>query len=365
MENVTLTTGSILAKNLNSVKFSLLLIICLATVILNLFILLSIFLYKSMRNYLNYQFASIAFADLIVGLIAMPSLLIPTLYDYWPFGRGLCILWCISDFFGCNVSSLSLVMISLYRLKCIKKPFMKKSIERKLQIMSLAVIWIVPFICWTISIIVIQLRTDSYLYMNPNQCYFMYSFTYVMIADTLSYLLPAIVLILIQFMIFFSIKNHTKRVEPIIMPKNYTVFIIRMNQEVVGPVINNDNRAVVYQNDINRPQKKNISLGKKSVRMVQNEKAFRALMLISTVYMILWTPWIIIWPIQAYCGCAPNWFYETTYWMQYCNSLSNPIALIAGHSTFRESIFKLLKICNIMPKIRKGISKLNSFRNIS
>jgi hypothetical protein len=82
--------------------FSILIIT--ATIVLNLFIIIIVIIDKSMRNYTNIQFASVSLADLLVGIIAMPLMVITQLYLYWPLGADWCIMWCIGDFVGGNVS---------------------------------------------------------------------------------------------------------------------------------------------------------------------------------------------------------------------------------------------------------------------
>ena len=80
------------------------LLVITATILLNLFILIIVIIDKSMRNYTNIQFASVSLADLLVGALAMPLMLIAQLYKYWPLSADWCIVWCIGDFIGGNVS---------------------------------------------------------------------------------------------------------------------------------------------------------------------------------------------------------------------------------------------------------------------
>ncbi len=63
------------------------------TISFNIFIILTVLFDKSMRNYTNIQFASMSFADILIGSMAMPFLLVLTLYGHWPLSNEYCILW--------------------------------------------------------------------------------------------------------------------------------------------------------------------------------------------------------------------------------------------------------------------------------
>lgn len=68
----------------NLFTFIVSILVIIITILLNLFILIIVIVDKSMRNYTNIQFASISLADLLVGALAMPFMLISYLYNYWP-----------------------------------------------------------------------------------------------------------------------------------------------------------------------------------------------------------------------------------------------------------------------------------------
>ncbi|CAF2750642.1 unnamed protein product [Rotaria sp. Silwood2] len=75
----------------------------------------------------NYYIASLAFADLLVGLIAMPFGFIFTMTDdeYWLFRRHLkfvCDFWHSTDIFASTASICGLTTIGLDRYVAITKP---------------------------------------------------------------------------------------------------------------------------------------------------------------------------------------------------------------------------------------------------
>jgi hypothetical protein len=67
--------------------------------------------------------ASLACADLFVGLIVMPFAIIQVIYgDYWPFGKTYCDLWHSIDVCASTASILDLCVIALDRYSAITNP---------------------------------------------------------------------------------------------------------------------------------------------------------------------------------------------------------------------------------------------------
>jgi hypothetical protein len=75
----------------------------------------------------------------------------------------------------------------------------------------------------------------------------------------------------------------------------------------------------------------------------KNKKVFRTLLFVTMYLIIFWLPWIISWPIDAYCKCVPLNFYTLTYWMEYSNSLINSIILIISNQNFRKKLIDIFK----------------------
>lgn len=374
-------------------------LVIFVTVCLNLFIVFTVITDKSMRNYTNIQYASMSCGDILVGSIAMPLMLVSTLYDSWPFNENMCILFIIGDFVGGNISMLLLMIIAYHRLRCIRKPFgMINMSQIELFIPSLF-IWPVVFLFWTIPTILIVKNSRRKKYMNPRDCYFMFSFEYVLVADLMAYLIPIFALIFFQVSIYFALKKRKKFMNP----KNFNKLIkndqiendlsvisnistnslpeskpekflrkkiffhrsntVNMTNEpkkkhsskechvMEGPVSSNtDSTENVSFKFIKRKNSENLHLRKVvqnqhhmlfSNNYKKNKKAFRTLTFVTTCLVILWLPWMVSWPIDAYCNCIPRKFYGLTYWMEYLNSLFNSVILIFANQHFRRKFLYL------------------------
>ena len=129
---------------------------------------------------------------------------------------------CISDFVGGNISIIYLVVISYHRLQCIRDPYGNKKISLKDSLKPSMIIWPLVFIFWALPIILIIKNYElTKNYMNFKHCYFMYTFEYVIIVDLVAYVLPAIMVIILQVLIYSSLKNKNKLVGPILNKLNY------------------------------------------------------------------------------------------------------------------------------------------------
>lgn len=348
----------IIMHDQNIYLFVGLIIVIVLTVVSNLFVLLTVICNKKFQNYINIQYASMAVADTFVGVIPMTSLLISTMYGFWPLNDSLCILWCIFDFVCCNVSSLNIVSISFYQLKCIVKPFKTVSKSYRLEIVTVLLIWLIPFTFWTTSIVLIiykyKYTTD---YMDPYQCYFMYSPLYVLLADSIFYLLPAVLIALAQVLIYFALKRKSNKLlsrngqdnqktinkeikakceVSVIEADQKTDFKTKMTSEIaksseaalnkkfsngkenVESNLKNNNEnanssvidldefgdSVLYDvnmENLDEIKHKNVSKGKKSqekmrkLKLEKDQRAFRVLFFVASSFLLLWLPWITVW----------------------------------------------------------------------
>ena len=173
-------------------------LVIIITVSLNMFIIFSVVFDKSMRNYTNVQFASMSIADTLVACIAMPLLLAShSVHGNWPYNENICVLFIIGDFVGGNISIITLTMISWHRLDCIRKPYQvqkNKSIVDYLQ--PAFIVWPLVFSFWTIlAIYIVKVHNR---FMRLEDCFFMYSFEYVIVVDLFAYVLPICLLVYFQ-----------------------------------------------------------------------------------------------------------------------------------------------------------------------
>jgi hypothetical protein len=186
------------------------------TIALNLFIIIAVITDKTLRNFTNIQFASMSCADLLVGSIAMPSMLILTLYGHWPLGDNLCIVFILGDFIGGNISIVTLTIISHHRLRCIQRPYGMKKYTTFEMLLPALIIWPLVIAFWTLpTMMIIKNQKYRSMYNNLRYCYFIFSFEYVLLVDLIAYVVPICMLIYFQVSIYFALKSKKNLIKPI------------------------------------------------------------------------------------------------------------------------------------------------------
>ncbi|XP_038061662.1 probable G-protein coupled receptor No18 [Patiria miniata] len=55
-----------------------------------------------------------------------------------------------------------------------------------------------------------------------------------------------------------------------------------------------------------------------------NRRTARALGIIVVLFLICWLPFVVLFPINAFCNCVPVKLYDASYWLAYLNSTLNP-----------------------------------------
>jgi len=125
-----------------------LLVLCLLTILGNLLLIYTVIREHALHTSTYYYILSLAFADLLVGLIVMPFAFIFEMTDdeYWLFPRHLrfiCEFWHSIDIFSSTASIFGLSAIGLDRYVAITKPIAyPNSFISKRWYYMLSLIWI-------------------------------------------------------------------------------------------------------------------------------------------------------------------------------------------------------------------------------
>uniref|UniRef100_A0A0K0F103 Dopamine D2-like receptor (inferred by orthology to a D. melanogaster protein) n=1 Tax=Strongyloides venezuelensis TaxID=75913 RepID=A0A0K0F103_STRVS len=121
--------------------YLLLAIFPISCIIGNILVILAVLTTKTLQTPTNYLLMSLAFADLLVGIVLMPLNIYLSINQLrWELGPEYCQLYCILDVAVSTSSIIHLVLISFDRLVAATKPAEYKSIKHKNRIYRLIVV---------------------------------------------------------------------------------------------------------------------------------------------------------------------------------------------------------------------------------
>ncbi|TNN26040.1 Muscarinic acetylcholine receptor M5 [Liparis tanakae] len=145
-------------------------IVSLITVVGNVLVLLSFKVNSQLKTVNNYYLLSLAFADLIIGVLSMNLYTTYILMGYWSLGNLACDLWLAVDYVASNASVMNLLVISFDRYFSITRPLTyraKRTPKRAAIMIGLA--WLVSFILWAPPILCWQYFVGE-RNVPPDQC---------------------------------------------------------------------------------------------------------------------------------------------------------------------------------------------------
>ncbi|XP_063297844.1 muscarinic acetylcholine receptor M3 [Pelobates fuscus] len=128
--------------------------IAIVTIIGNILVILAFKVNKQLKTVNNYFLLSLAFADLIIGVISMNLFTTYIIMDHWAMGSLACDLWLMIDYVASNASVMNLLVISFDRYFSITRPLTyrtKRTTKRAGIMIGLA--WSISFILWAPAIL--------------------------------------------------------------------------------------------------------------------------------------------------------------------------------------------------------------------
>ncbi|XP_078261193.1 muscarinic acetylcholine receptor M3 isoform X2 [Rhinoraja longicauda] len=187
-------------------------ILSLVTIIGNILVMVAFKVNKQLKTVNNYFLLSLAFADLIIGVISMNLYTTYIIMDRWALGNVVCDLWLATDYVASNASVMNLLVISFDRYLSITRPLTyraKRTPKRAAIMIGLA--WSVSFVLWAPAILFWQYFVGKRT-VPPNQCLIQFLSEPIITFGTAiaAFYLPVTIMTILYWRIYRETEKRTK-----------------------------------------------------------------------------------------------------------------------------------------------------------
>lgn len=157
-------------------KASVMGVIIIGAIFGNLLVIVSVMRHRKLRVITNYFVVSLAFADMLVAIVAMTFNASVQLTGHWVFGYFMCDVWNSFDVYFSTASILHLCCISVDRYYAIVKP-LKYPINMTKKVVAIMLLntWISPAVISFVPIFCGWYTTEAHQKFreeNPHLCDF-------------------------------------------------------------------------------------------------------------------------------------------------------------------------------------------------
>eukprot|EP00058_Branchiostoma_floridae_P023460 XP_002608950.1 hypothetical protein BRAFLDRAFT_59533 [Branchiostoma floridae] len=276
---------------------SFLALVILLTIVGNILVISTVALFRSLRSLTNYFVVSLAVADLLVGVIVMT---LGTQYEVsgrWRHGEIFCLIFTSMD--------ISLTTCSIMHLTP------PRGIPHRKMVLMIAMCWVVPVIMAYVPIMnrwntigIEPVVEDTKCALGPESCVFLVNKEFSLIASTLSFYLPAVMMTLAYYQVYRAARRQMQQIISLERSMN-----------------NNEN-------------------------MRREKKAAKTLGIIMGCFLVCWMPFFVANIVEPLCGyCITrscDLCLKFFLWLGYINSTLNPMIYAFFNRSFRRAFKRIL-----------------------
>ena len=362
-------------------------VILLCAVLGNLLVVVSVVRNRKLRVITNYFVISLAMADILVALMAMPFNASVELTNKWLFSYNMCDLWNSFDVYASTVSILHLCCISIDRYYAIVRPleYPMKMTGRRVTVM-LCHVWIAPLIISFLPIFMGWYATQEHLEFrlnNPHICSFEVNKTYALVSSSISFWIPCSVMIYMYYRIYQEAARQermlyrhsrlstasqasqvplstvvTAPVSTGSVGSNGSTTVTSTNKNTTGASTSTNSQNKQFSSGSNRRliahrpstdiQEATPTKERNLIKLKREHKAARTLGIIMGAFIMCWLPFFTWYVTVSLCGkklCpCPDIVVVILFWIGYFNSMLNPLIYAYFNRDFREA-FKKTLVC--------------------
>ncbi len=316
----------------------------------NSLVVISVFRFERLRIIANSFIVSLAFADLLVAILVMPFSASQEIAGKWVFGNTMCNIFNANDVLFSTASLLHLCCISMDRYIAILDPFhYETKMTKKRVAIMLCMAWGAASLISHIPIQMGWYTTQAHklsLEQNSEECTFFVNKYYAAISSSISFWIPATIMIFTYVKIFREARRQEKAIYN--LTKQAGASAVRLTDNPVANGTGNNNGLLPHnQNGHKHHTNPRISQDRK--KMKREHKAAKTLGIIMGAFMCCWLPFFIWYLVENMCDVceAPDLLIKFLFWIGYCNSAFNPIIYAFFSRDFRNAFKRLLHLNDV------------------
>ncbi|XP_064110721.1 octopamine receptor beta-2R-like [Macrobrachium nipponense] len=350
-------------------------IIIVCAVLGNLLVVISVFRHRRLRVITNYFVVSLAVADILVALMAMPFNASVEITGRWLFSYRMCDLWNSFDVYASTVSILHLCCISIDRHYAIVRPLEYPMVmtEGRVVIM-LCHVWLAPLVISFLPIFMGWYTTADHLEeraLSPEVCEFKVNTTYAVVSSSISFWMPCSVMVYMYYRIYQEAARQERMLHrhsrlssasqashaamAVSSSSNATATTtVTIGSNGVGsdPTANHglgsggSGRRLMVHRPSSDTQEATPTKERNLIKLKREHKAARTLGIIMGAFIVCWLPFFTWYVSITLCGEAchcPDIIVSILFWIGYFNSMLNPIIYAYFNRDFREAFRRTLQ----------------------
>ncbi|KAG5446850.1 5-hydroxytryptamine receptor 1D [Clonorchis sinensis] len=177
----------------------------------NLIVIITVIITRQLHTISNYLIASLAVADLLIGLFVLPTEITVNHFGYWPFDMNwLCEMWISFTIFTCHGSILNLCCISIDRYIIIVHPRFTDLLH------SAGTAVAVIALCWSLPILTVSIALIGPVghVANSRECRASLGLPFRVYSIVVCFVLPLVLLVFIYCRVVGVIKHRLKNSSP-------------------------------------------------------------------------------------------------------------------------------------------------------